>query len=246
MKQMKRMKKVSKRVLALATKYAKARAERAAKAPKKARVVKRTWGRTPTDEEHEEHGPITERHWGPMPHPRTAGLGKEWVLTSHGWERMKKGRLPQPKRHNQRDPSESIEAHELILYMDNDAELYRRKDAYLKNMHTKMKRGKFDPALAPKLWMYYVELGAKKYVKEFGGGKWNVIFPKAAREEVARHYASHEARMIQAGEYHAYPPVAAYTRHDPGWHGHPRLHAKAAKLGARRAGKRVKRRVGKR
>jgi len=106
----------------------------------------------------------------------------------------------------------SDEAHELVLFADNDANLYRQKDAFLANMHRKMKRGTYDPAQGKKLWMYFVDRAAKAYVKEFGGGAWNVIFPRSARLEAAEHYEKEERGMIERGEYSKYPPVR--TIHD--------------------------------
>jgi hypothetical protein len=95
---------------------------------------------------------------------------------------------------------------ELVLFADNDANLYRQKDAFLANVHKKMKRGTYDPVQANKLWLYYVDRAAKQYAKEFGG-VWNKIFPKPVREKAAAHYAKTEHAMIQRGEYDRYPPV---------------------------------------
>ena len=51
-----------------------------------------------------------------------------------------------------------------------------------------MKRGKYDHALAAKLWGYLVKAGAKKYVKEFGGDVRS-MFNVATREHVAKELA---------------------------------------------------------
>lgn len=105
------------------------------------------------------------------------------------------------------------DADELILYADNDQPLYRQKDAFLANMHKKMKRGTYDPIQGRKLWLYYVDRAAHAYAKEFGG-VWNKNFPRKVREEAAAEFEKRERGMIQRGEYSKYPPVSAYTEHD--------------------------------
>lgn len=107
-----------------------------------------------------------------------------------------------------RDDGFSHEARELVLFIDNNYELNRQKDAFLSNVHTKMKRGVYDPTAAVKLWMYYVERGAKAYAKEFSiGTDWARMFPPAVRREVAKHYEAKERGEIERGEHSKYPPV---------------------------------------
>jgi hypothetical protein len=90
----------------------------------------------------------------------------------------------------QRKAFSSDAVRELGLYIENDGELYRRQTEPIeKNLLLKAKRGKYDPKKAPKLWGYLVESGAKKYAKEFGGGKWNDMFPKRDRDELSRQAA---------------------------------------------------------
>ena len=93
---------------------------------------------------------------------------------------------------------------ELRLYIENDSDLYRRQMLpIIKNVMRKKKRGVYDPALAPKLWMYLVNEGAKKYTKEFGtpGDKVNVIFSKQVREALAKEMAEDYSTQIDNGEY---------------------------------------------
>ena len=54
-----------------------------------------------------------------------------------------------------------------------------------------MKSGKYDHKKAPKLWMYLVDAGAKKYIKDHGspGDKVKDMFPKKTRELVAQEFA---------------------------------------------------------
>jgi len=90
---------------------------------------------------------------------------------------------------------------ELDLYLENTSELYAQKQAILRNLQKKIDKGQYDHALAPKLWLYWVDEGAKRYAKEFGG-KWNEIFNKATREALAAQIATAEYNelLIQQGK----------------------------------------------
>ena len=80
----------------------------------------------------------------------------------------------------------SIEQRELKLYIDNDGQLYRQRYTPIeKNLTKKMQKGNYDSKLAVKLFMYLVDDGAKKYVKDFGGNVKD-MFPKKDRIEVAK------------------------------------------------------------
>jgi len=88
--------------------------------------------------------------------------------------------------------------YELKLYIENDETLYNRQIVpIIKNIQKKMKSGKYDHKKAPKLWLYLVDNGAKKYVKEYGGTVRD-IFPKAEREQVARELADEYRDEIKA------------------------------------------------
>lgn len=60
-----------------------------------------------------------------------------------------------------------VAARELLLFIQNDKQLYRQEVAIDKNLRQKLKRGVFDKALAVKLFMYLADAGAIKYVSEF-------------------------------------------------------------------------------
>jgi len=93
-------------------------------------------------------------------------------------------------------------ARELKLYIENDRDLYRQQIVpIIKNVQRKMKSGKYDHAQAPKLWLYLVDNGAKKYVKEFGGDDKR-DFPKDLRLSIANEFAiEYKAEIdIQGGE----------------------------------------------
>ena len=90
---------------------------------------------------------------------------------------------------------------ELELFLENDGDLYRQQfQSIIKNIKGKLKSNKYDHKLSPKLWMYYVENGAKKYGKEFGG-TWNEMFTKKDRMILAEKLADYYYDQIIAGEF---------------------------------------------
>ncbi len=93
------------------------------------------------------------------------------------------------------------ETTELKLFIDNDGELYRQQTtSIIKNLQRKIKKGVFDKSKAEKLWMYLVENGAKKYVREFSAnepGEWHKVFSMADRKAVAK--ALNEDFMAEQG-----------------------------------------------
>ena len=93
------------------------------------------------------------------------------------------------------------EKRELELFIMNDQDLYRQMFLpILMNLARKMKRGVYNHQMAPKLWQYLVDQGAKKYVMQHGGTVRNT-FPKQARMELAKDMADEQMEMIKAGEY---------------------------------------------
>ena len=70
------------------------------------------------------------------------------------------------------------EKRELELFIMNDQDLYRQMFLpIIMNLARKMKRGVYNHQMAPKLWQYLVDQGAKKYVMQHGGTVRNT-FPK--------------------------------------------------------------------
>ncbi len=98
------------------------------------------------------------------------------------------------------DTSYQAEKVELALYIDNEADLYPQKLAIIKNMTRKIEAGAYDPKLAAKGWLHWVNAGAAKYCKEF---RCEVIrtFPIAVRTAVAAEVAEREYEAIKSGEY---------------------------------------------
>jgi len=90
-------------------------------------------------------------------------------------------------------------ATELELYADNTSELYNQKLSIIENMRRRIAKGTYDKEKALKLWMYWVDAAAKRYVKEFGGGTWHEVFGTGTRLEVARREEERERAELQVG-----------------------------------------------
>jgi hypothetical protein len=99
----------------------------------------------------------------------------------------------------------SVGAHELELYIDNDATLYRQQgEPILKNLATKKAKGVYNHDVAVKLYGDFVENGAKKYAKEHGGhgAVWHQMFPVHDRKQVAEAFARSFEVEYALGNYH--------------------------------------------
>ena len=88
-----------------------------------------------------------------------------------------------------KESSDANAERELYLFVSNERSLMRQKASIIKNIKQKMKTGKYDHSKAPKLWQYWVENGAKLYVKEFGGSVKDT-FAKDVRQSVAVQFAN--------------------------------------------------------
>ena len=94
-----------------------------------------------------------------------------------------------------------IESRELKLYIDNDSQLYNsRFMPIIKNLSKKMKKGNYDKKLAIKGFMYLVDAGAKKYVKDHGGNA-KEMFSKKDRIAVASDLADEFEEIYKNKEY---------------------------------------------
>lgn len=91
-------------------------------------------------------------------------------------------------------------ANDLDLYAENTRELHGQFNSIIANIKRKIRTGRYSPILAPKLWMYWYDAAAARYVKEFGGGV-REKFPKALREHLAAERARDEYKKIKNGEY---------------------------------------------
>lgn len=96
----------------------------------------------------------------------------------------------------------SDEAHELVLFGENDADLYRQRTVpIMKNLTKKWDRGVYDHELAVKLWSYWAADAAQRYSAEHGSPdvKWSNMFPTSVRNEVAEYMADNWEEELEAG-----------------------------------------------
>lgn len=98
----------------------------------------------------------------------------------------------------------TTEADELMLYIENDADLHRQSYMpIVKNLATKKVRSQYKHDLAVKAFGYLVESGAKKYVKEFGSPNqpWHKMFDVPTRKLVAEDLTKGFEAEFELGNY---------------------------------------------
>jgi hypothetical protein len=102
--------------------------------------------------------------------------------------RKQHGGLSGSRRRGLRGPTE---ARELLLFCENDGDLYRQQVQPIeKNQKRKLAKGVYDFEKSKKLYGYLADNCAKKYAKEFGDGMpWHKMFSTADRREVAKAFA---------------------------------------------------------
>lgn len=83
------------------------------------------------------------------------------------------------------------EARELLLYCENDGDIYRRSvQPITQQLKKRVAKGTYDHEKSKKAWLFVAETCAKKYVTEFGGDlPWHKMFSTADRREVATAFA---------------------------------------------------------
>lgn len=113
-----------------------------------------------------------------------------------------------PSEFGASERGEEAEAHavdELILYIDNDGDLYRSQTtAIMRNLAQKMIKSRYDEDRAPQAWRYLADAGAQKYTREFGeGGRHGSYgtFSPADRQAVAVKFARRFERQVKNGEF---------------------------------------------
>ena len=83
----------------------------------------------------------------------------------------------------------SVDADELLIFIDNEQPLYRRKMAIFTNLTKHVCRGNFTKAGAAKAMKYLADDAGKQYMKEYGtGGNFSVAHRKEAANELAAEY----------------------------------------------------------
>jgi len=90
-----------------------------------------------------------------------------------------------------REESDETAADELLLYLDNEADIYKMKGYVAAGLLKKFERGSYNHAFATRAWQPVVERAAKKYAKEFSSSEreWSTIFVPATRDLVAKELA---------------------------------------------------------
>ncbi len=89
---------------------------------------------------------------------------------------------------------------ELVLYAENEAELYPMFKTIVKQMTQRIEQGKYDAELAIKGWQHWIDKAATRYVKEFHVDM-SRTFPAATRRAAAKEVAEREHSLILSGEY---------------------------------------------
>lgn len=92
------------------------------------------------------------------------------------------------------------EQEELVLYAENESDLYPMFKTIIKQMTQRIEQGKYDPELAIKGWQHWIDKAAAKYVKEFGV-EMSRTFPAGTRKAAAKEVAEREYSLIMSGEY---------------------------------------------
>jgi hypothetical protein len=101
------------------------------------------------------------------------------------------------------------EARELMLYIENDANLHRQQHTpIIKSLATKKARSQYKHDLAVKAFGHLVESGAKKYAKDFGSPNqpWHKMFDTATRKLVAEQLTRGFEDEFKLGNYDSLLP----------------------------------------
>lgn len=98
------------------------------------------------------------------------------------------------------------QADELVMFAENTYELNGQRESIIKNLLRKIAGKRYDYRQAPKLWGYWVESAAKRYVREMPDGRpWNVVFPPQVRAIAAARLAKDFEWEVQNGMGWSYP-----------------------------------------
>jgi hypothetical protein len=104
----------------------------------------------------------------------------------------------------------SAGARELVLYADNDGDLYRGPyTSILKQLVRRKVKGEYDSTLAAKAFKGFADIAAQKYAKEHGdkASDWFRIFPPRDREEAAREWRDEFEVEYKLGNYSHHAPA---------------------------------------
>lgn len=98
-------------------------------------------------------------------------------------------------------PNDVDAVREIELFIENDYQLFRSKtNPILINLTKKFKKGTFDINKAAKLFRFLIDLGMKKYHKEYGSGKdWHKLLSTHDRQYLAEQMAKHTLIELESG-----------------------------------------------
>ena len=89
---------------------------------------------------------------------------------------------------------------ELVLYIENDGQLYQMQgEPIMRNLTKKWDKGVYDHDKAKTLWKYYADTGARKYGKDYGANDGFKMFSPAVRRAVASELADNWHEELKAG-----------------------------------------------
>lgn len=145
-----------------------------------------------------------------------------WSNTVDDWQRLfeaeyaikyKRSKASRRLKNPSSGPVDTHAARELQLFIENDGDLYRQQmEPIQKNLVRKLLKGTYDHKQAPKLWLYLVDNGARKYNKEFGGGDGVGLFNLNTRKVVAEALAEEFLSNYRNGEYSYLIPEKQRTK----------------------------------
>jgi hypothetical protein len=145
-----------------------------------------------------------------------------WYLDDHGGVtiRTASGKLSSEKGNSEELSTENQQidedaATELYIYATNDADLYRQMlQPIQKNLINKKASGIYNPTLALKAFMNFMQFAAQKYTKEYAGAgdKWFDLFPVEVRKAAASEALAYFETESGLGEYDNYLHLRRLSR----------------------------------
>lgn len=103
----------------------------------------------------------------------------------------------------------SHESDELLMYIDNDASLYRQKGAARTSLTRHVCRGAFDKARAAKGFAYLTDAAGRKYAREFGMTRYPLAARREANADLVKDYLRDLRACLRQGQCGDLPTEAA-------------------------------------
>lgn len=136
-----------------------------------------------------------------------------WAASAHrGVKHPRKPRLAARTNPHKPGSADKAAARELLLFTENDGDLYRMQfQPIAKNLTKKFKARKYSSTKAAKLWTYLADNAAKKYTFEMGDSgnarTWHQVkgygtFSAATRRLVGRLLEKSWHAEMKAGNFH--------------------------------------------